>query len=364
MGTPQQHVEASSKERDQIFHSTKKFKRGATLEPPGLNEKDVDMVPKTEELITHGAREEANKQPNQMSFKDRRMANLRRRIGIQKMMNRTPKRTRDEKVNLRKPWRRSLIMKLFEKDTGFIQLKCALATKWSLKGDFTLIDLGHDYYIARFSNKGDYDYVLTQGPWLVRDNYLTIHKWVPNFVPDEEPIRHLTVWIRIPHLNMEYFNERFLSLVGEKVGKVLKVDNTAAYVERGKFTRMGVEVDLSKTLLLKFHLHGWYGISNMRVYDSFASSAARSDTKRIVALSTHLMMLTPILDKRGTPRPYCGHPRGWPEYLEDYGSWMLVKKPQRKKNTRSNPEVGRANRVGAHQNRAGNRPRLYSARDQ
>lgn len=98
-------------------------------------------------------------------------------------------------------------MKLFEKGNGFIQLKQALATKWSLKGDFALIDLGHDYYIARFSTKEDYDYVLTQGPWLVRDNYLTIRKWVPNFIPDEEPIRHLTVWIKIPHLSVEYFNE-------------------------------------------------------------------------------------------------------------------------------------------------------------
>jgi len=109
--------------------------------------------------------------------------------------------------------------------------------------------------ISRFSNKEDYDYVLTQGPWLVRDNYLTVHKWVLNFILNEELIWHLTVWIRIPYLSVEYFNEGFLCLIGVKVCKVLKVDDTTAYVEPGKFARMNVEVDLSEPLLSKFRLN-------------------------------------------------------------------------------------------------------------
>ncbi|KAJ8443575.1 hypothetical protein Cgig2_020662 [Carnegiea gigantea] len=97
---------------------------------------------------------------------------------------------------------------------------------------------------AKFSNKEDYDYVLTQGPWLVRDNYLTIRKWVPNFISNEELIRHLSVRIRIPHLSVEYLNEGFLWLIGVKVCKVLKVDDTIAHVERGKDDATDIEFDL------------------------------------------------------------------------------------------------------------------------
>ncbi|KAJ8450943.1 hypothetical protein Cgig2_032568 [Carnegiea gigantea] len=47
--------------------------------------------------------------------------------------------------------------------------------------------------------------------------------------------------------------------------------------------------------------------------------------------------------------------RPWrrPESMEEYGSWMLVKKPLRKKQTRQNPELSRTNRNSSTQNRAG-----------
>ena len=45
-------------------------------------------------------------------------------------------------------------------------------------------------------------------------------------------------------------------MIGEKIGKIIKVDNTIAFVKLGKFTRMFVEVDLPKSLHIKFLLHG------------------------------------------------------------------------------------------------------------
>ena len=47
-------------------------------------------------------------------------------------------------------------------------------TKRALKGDFSLINIGHDYYITRFSNLEDYEQVMTNGPWMIGDKYLVI----------------------------------------------------------------------------------------------------------------------------------------------------------------------------------------------
>jgi len=41
---------------------------------------------------------------------------------------------KQEKANLIKPWRKSMIVKLFEEGVSFIQLKRELITKWTLKG--------------------------------------------------------------------------------------------------------------------------------------------------------------------------------------------------------------------------------------
>ncbi|KAJ8439331.1 hypothetical protein Cgig2_022468 [Carnegiea gigantea] len=99
----------------------------------------------------------------------------------------------DKRV-LRETWRNALIIKMFDKGIGFLQLKRKLKAKWALKGDFSLIDISHDYYVTRFSNMDDYEHVMMNGPSMLGDNYVVIQEWIPNFVPEEETITQLIAW--------------------------------------------------------------------------------------------------------------------------------------------------------------------------
>ena len=162
-----------------------------------------------------------------------------------------------EKRMLREPWKNALIIRMFDKGIGYLQLKRRLKTKWALRGDFSLIDIGCDYYVTHFTNLEDYEHVMMNGPWMIGDNYLVIREWVPNFVPEEDKVTKLTAWVRIPKVSVEYFNKHFLlHKIGQKIGRVLRVDSTIENVERGQYTRMCVEVDLTKPLLSKFRLNG------------------------------------------------------------------------------------------------------------
>ncbi|XP_010666674.1 uncharacterized protein LOC104883810 [Beta vulgaris subsp. vulgaris] len=163
--------------------------------------------------------------------------------------------TREEKRRIRVPWKNSLIIKLFDKKLGYDVLMRRLKAKWTLKGEIALIDVGHAYYVVRFSNLEDYDFVLTQGPWMIGESYLTIKKWVPNFIADEAPIKTLTAWVRIPHLSVEYFDKQILHKIGSKIGNVIKIDRNTASMDRGQYVRFCIEVDLSKPLLSKFKLN-------------------------------------------------------------------------------------------------------------
>ena len=160
--------------------------------------------------------------------------------------------TKEEKRRIRQPWRNSLIIKLFDRKLSYEILVRRLRSKWNLKGDIAFTDVGHAYYVVRFNNLADYDFVLTQGPWLIGDSYLTIRKWVPNFVSDQEPIKKLTAWVRIPHLSVEYFDKQFLHKIGAKIGKVIKIDRNTESMDRGQYVRYCIEVDLTKPLLSKF----------------------------------------------------------------------------------------------------------------
>jgi len=77
----------------------------------------------------------------------------------------------EEKKALREPWRNALIIRMFDKGIGYLQLKRRLKVKWALRGDFSLIDIGCDYYVTRFTNMEDYDHVMLNGPWMIGDNY-------------------------------------------------------------------------------------------------------------------------------------------------------------------------------------------------
>lgn len=80
---------------------------------------------------------------------------------------------------LQDPWCKALIIHMFDKVIGYLQLTRRLKTKWALKGDFSLIDIGCDYYVTRFTNMEDYDHVILNDPWMIGDNYLVIREWVP-----------------------------------------------------------------------------------------------------------------------------------------------------------------------------------------
>lgn len=54
----------------------------------------------------------------------------------------------------------------------------------------------------------------------------------------------MSVWIRVPLLPPYFFNKQFLARIGDRVGKILRVDETTLTSARGQFARVSVEVDL------------------------------------------------------------------------------------------------------------------------
>ncbi|KAL8150867.1 hypothetical protein V2J09_020675 [Rumex salicifolius] len=122
-----------------------------------------------------------------------------------------------------------------------------LTNKWKPKGEFSMIVVGNNYYVVKFCNLEELNHVLVDGPWIIGKSYLMIRRWKPNFCSERIYLLgsgSLTCPWSISI--MRY------SVIGSKVGRVLKIDKTTSAVERGRFTRMSVEIDVTKPLLSKF----------------------------------------------------------------------------------------------------------------
>lgn len=56
-----------------------------------------------------------------------------------------------------------------------------LLALWKPAGRLDYVDLEKDFYLVRFSLKKDHDVVLRKGPWFLREHFLSIRPWEPNF---------------------------------------------------------------------------------------------------------------------------------------------------------------------------------------
>ena len=170
--------------------------------------------------------------------------------------------------------------------------------------------------------------------WMIGDNYLVIWELVPNFVLEEDNIIKLTAWVRIPKINVEYFNKQFLlHKIGQKIGRVIKVDSTTANVERGQYTRMCVEVDLMKPLLSKFRLNGRvWGIQYEGLRMICFKCGRQGHKEDACAMDKQVNQE----DNRHEPIAPQAKEDSPTDYQDrTYGSWMLVKNLVRRNSGRN-----------------------------
>lgn len=124
---------------------------------------------------------------------------------------------------------------------------------------------------------------------------------------------------------IEYFDKDFLAKVGSKIGKVIRIDQNTATAERGQFTRLSVELDLSKPLLSKFWLKGkvWkIQYEGLRMICYKCGKIGHLDDKCPLNDDNHNNNVA-----HGDEVPQNPDSPSQQILQQDFGSWMVVKKP-------------------------------------
>ncbi|KAJ1379762.1 Zinc finger, CCHC-type [Sesbania bispinosa] len=174
--------------------------------------------------------------------------------------------SRMEKKYLCTPWKKAVIVKLLGKRIGLKMLQTRLSKLWQTTSSMEIINLENDYFLLRFSNVDDLNYVFENGPWMIMDHYLVVQKWHPEFFPFEDSMQRVAVWVRVPGLPVEYYDSKILRRIGNSLGRRLKIDSNTLRqraneieelcTERAKFARLCNEVNLTEALISRFILNG------------------------------------------------------------------------------------------------------------
>ena len=72
--------------------------------------------------------------------------------------------TKEEKVQMRAPWQKALIIKTFGRRMAFSFLVKRVRKMWNPCGGMDCIDLGYDYFLVKFELDEDVDSILMGGP--------------------------------------------------------------------------------------------------------------------------------------------------------------------------------------------------------
>ncbi|EOA15120.1 hypothetical protein CARUB_v10028495mg, partial [Capsella rubella] len=145
-------------------------------------------------------------------------------------------------------YRNCMIVKVLGRHITIDALNRKLKEMWKPRGGMAVLDLPRQFFMIRFDLEEDYMAAVTGGPWRVFGSILMVKAWSPDFDPVRDDIVTTPVWVRISNLPVFYYHRKILMGIAEGVGKPLRVDLTTLKMERGRFARICVEVNLRESL--------------------------------------------------------------------------------------------------------------------
>lgn len=144
--------------------------------------------------------------------------------------------------------------------------------------------------------------MLKNGPWFIGENFLSVRPWVPNFRLDVANIASVVVWVRLPHLPIEYYNAKALKEIGQAIGTILRIDTHMASEARTRYARLCVQVDINKPLIYTILIRNFQQPVLYEVINKLCFSYSRVGHHRKVC---HYTIKAPLPDKPNGSVPLC-----------------------------------------------------------
>ncbi|KAK9986765.1 hypothetical protein SO802_031716 [Lithocarpus litseifolius] len=150
--------------------------------------------------------------------------------------------SKETKSQIREPWSKALIVKVFGRTVGFNYPTFKINALWRPSNRMDCVNLGKDFFLIKFRSTEDYNKVLRGGPWFVGEHFLAIRPWEPYFKASEAKLSSVAVWVRLLELPIEFYDRVVLKDISEAIRPMLYIDAYTATESRGSYAR-GREVE-------------------------------------------------------------------------------------------------------------------------
>ena len=119
--------------------------------------------------------------------------------------------------------------------------------RWKVKGNICVSAMPSGLFCFRFTAEEDLQMVLS-GIWYFGKHCLALTRWHPGFDASLELNKLAPVWVRLPGLPLEFWDEVILRWVGNSFGHFVTTDKVTMQKSRLDYARFCVNVALNRTL--------------------------------------------------------------------------------------------------------------------
>lgn len=124
-----------------------------------------------------------------------------------------------------------------------------------------------DYFVVKCEARTDQERLLFEGPYMIASIPVIIKEWRTDFKLEDEVLKEVPLWVRLPNLPLHCWSGDSLSRIGSVLGTPLCVDECTTQQSRISYARVLVEVDITKPLTYKIPITGKYGVElSQQVY--------------------------------------------------------------------------------------------------
>ncbi|KAI0529111.1 hypothetical protein KFK09_001658 [Dendrobium nobile] len=145
---------------------------------------------------------------------------------------------------------KSLVIKMFGKEVPSHIVAWELRKQWKDFGQFYFTTLGKGWFLCSFSSKEMMEGVLSGGPWFINEHIIGMEKWSPKFNSSSTNRLSSPIWVRMPHLPLQCWNEKSIACIASRIGKPIMLDGNMFHWGRREFARVWVRIQLDQPLPL------------------------------------------------------------------------------------------------------------------
>ncbi|XP_020700215.1 uncharacterized protein LOC110112360 [Dendrobium catenatum] len=115
------------------------------------------------------------------------------------------------------------------------------------------------WYLCSFKSLEAMEGVISGGPWFVNGHIVGMERWAIDFSPSSTKGLTSPIWIRMPQLPLQCWDENNVAMITSMIGVPLMLDGNKFQWGRREFARFCVRVELDKPLPLGVWVEGLGG---------------------------------------------------------------------------------------------------------